>query len=56
MDHNCSPGECAKCHSDRILYANPIIDEKLIYPYECEDCHAKGEEVYDIDFNCNREA
>lgn len=51
-----SPGECVHCGSDRILYSDPIIDEKLIYPYECEDCHTKGQEIYDIDFSINKEA
>lgn len=53
MIHCMQAGECAKCHSDNIEYSEPIIDEKLTYPYVCNECHAHGEEVYDIDFSYN---
>lgn len=48
-----SPGVCAHCGSDRLLYSDPIIEDELIYPYECEDCHATGKEYYDILFSFN---
>ena len=48
-----TPGVCAKCGSDRILYSDPIIEEDLIYPYECEECHTKGKEIYEILFDHN---
>lgn len=48
-----NPGVCAKCGSDKILYSDPVIEDVLIYPYECEECHAKGKETYDILFSIN---
>jgi hypothetical protein len=48
-----SPGVCASCGSDKLLYSDPIIEDELIYPYECEDCHAKGKEYYDLLFSFN---
>ena len=48
-----TPGVCAKCGSDKILYSDPIIEDELIYPYECEDCHATGKEYYDLLFSYN---
>lgn len=49
------PGICAHCGSDRIIYSDPIIEDYLIYPYECEECHSKGKEIYELDFIHNRE-
>ncbi len=40
-----SPGVCAHCGSDKILYSDPIIDDNLIYPYECEKCHAQRKRI-----------
>ena len=40
MNSSYNPGVCPKCGSDRILYSDPIIEDNLIYPYECEECHA----------------
>lgn len=53
MNSSYNPGVCPKCGSDRILYSDPIIEDNLIYPYECEECHAKGQEIYDILFSIN---
>ena len=53
MDYVLEAGVCARCHSDDIEYGDPIIDEKLVYPYVCNKCKAHGEEVYDIDFDYN---
>lgn len=48
-----SPGVCASCGSDKLIYSDPIIEDELIYPYECEDCRAKGKEYYDLLFSFN---
>lgn len=50
-----TPGVCAHCGSDKIIYLDPIIKDYLVSPYECESCHAKGKEIYDLDFVHNRE-
>lgn len=49
-----TPGICVHCGSDRILYSDPVITDYLTYHYECEECHKKGKEVYDLDFIHNK--
>lgn len=49
-----SPGICVHCGSDKIIYSDPILEDILTYPYECEECHKKGEEIYDIIFSHNK--
>lgn len=49
------PGVCAKCHSDKIIYDDPILIDDLVYKYTCEDCGTKGEEHYELMFSYNQD-
>ena len=49
-----TPGVCAKCGSNKVSYSDPKIEiDALVYNYECEECHAHGTEIYNIDFSHN---
>ena len=47
-----SMGVCPKCHSLNLTYGKREIDDNnILYPFTCDDCGAKGQEVYDILFS-----
>lgn len=45
-------GMCYKCGSYNISYTNGgVIDGTFVkYKYVCDDCKAKGQEVYEMEF------
>ena len=52
MATNYSMGVCPKCHSLNLTFGKRKIDDNnIFYPFTCDDCGAKGQEVYDILFS-----
>ena len=40
---------CVHCRSENITYLKPVfIDDIVTFPYTCEDCNGKGQEVYEL--------
>ena len=45
-------GICPNCGKENLEYGELYPeDELIIYPWDCPDCGAKGEESYNIEFN-----
>jgi len=45
-------GECPKCGSGELNYfSSRLLEETILYPYQCNDCGLNGTEVYDVTFN-----
>lgn len=52
MSANYSMGVCPKCHSLNLTFGTKFIEEcNIFYPFTCDNCGAKGQEVYDIIFS-----
>lgn len=40
---------CVHCNSENITYLKPVfVDDIVTFPYSCEDCKEKGQEVYEL--------
>lgn len=44
------PGQCPSCGGNDLEIGPPTIDPPniTVYPYECNDCGAQGEETYEM--------
>lgn len=44
-------GSCPYCGSGMLDYdPSEVQDDKLVYPFTCEDCKQAGYEVYHLEF------
>ena len=49
-------GICPLCGSTDLDYGVSIPqDSMLLYPLECNDCHATFSEIYEVMYNCKSE-
>lgn len=45
-------GRCPRCGSYNLIYKDLCLcNGAMYYPWECENCHSKGREWYDIAFS-----
>ena len=45
------PAKCGNCGSTHLEYgASEIVDDYVIYPFDCRDCLQSGKEFYKLVF------
>ena len=51
VDGSGAQGICPCCGSENLTYGKVVDDDcGVAYPWQCDDCGAKGKETYEIDF------
>lgn len=50
--HNQRPDICPICHQESLDYGvMNVYDNSVGYPWECANCHSRGEEMYNLIFD-----
>ena len=53
MENQQKPKICPKCGSSALKYKDKeFMEGFVVYPWTCDTCKTKGNEVYDLKFRC----